>query len=801
MPPSDLADLPASGGSLLGNRVLRTEDPRLLTGAAWYLADLRFEQPLHAVFVRSDVAHGTIVSIDTSGAVGMPGVVAVWTADELAIAPHHGFARIDDAFARPPLAVERVRFVGEAVAVVFAESSTQAVDAASAVFADIDPLPAVVDPEQAMSDGAPSLFDARPGNLAVAESPDAPVDLEAISEVVVRGRYVNQRVAVASMEPHGFAAAPAPDGRLTVWASNQFPHYVQGQVAGLLGLEPSRVHLITPQVGGGFGGKAGVQHEYTVVAAAALRLGRPVVWVPTRTEDMQAMSHSRGQVQYAELGCRRDGTFTGLRVRLVGDGGAYPGIGASLPGGTRRMSQGTYAFPAIDFDVAVAATNTGPMGAYRGAGRPEATALLERLVDQASHELDIDPIELRVRNLLADEVFPFTTLTGNTYDTGRYRLPLHTAAELIGYDALRAEQRARRERGDTVQLGIGVASYVEITAGGGSAEFGKVEVHDDGSATVYAGTFSHGQGHQTAYAMLVSAQTGIPVDRITLVDGDTDRVPQGGGTGGSRSLQLGGGAVHQATEAMVARAKQLAANMLEADVADIVVDVSAGTVGVAGVPVNALTWAELAGHAASSPEGPLEGDVVFQQEGATFPFGAHIAVAEVDIETGRARLVRHVAVDDCGTVINPLLVEGQQHGGIGSGIGQALFEEVRYDVDGNPVTSNFADYGFASAAEMPSFEVHSTETPTPLNPLGAKGIGEAATIGSTPAIQNAVIDAVSHLGVRHIDMPCTPERVWAAIQAARNGNADPWREPPAVFATLPKGLRGDEDAAAAADGI
>jgi carbon-monoxide dehydrogenase large subunit len=488
-------------------------------------------------------------------------------------------------------------------------------------------------------------------------------------------------------------------------------------------------------------------------------------------------------------------------VRLVGDGGAYPGIGASLPGGTRRMSQGTYAFPAIDFDVAVATTNTGPMGAYRGAGRPEATALLERLVDQAAHELGIDPIELRVRNLLADEVFPFTTLTGNTYDSGRYRLPLHTAAELIGYDELRAEQRARRERGDTLQLGIGVASYVEITAGGGSSEFGKVEVHDDGSATVYAGTFSHGQGHQTAYAMLVSAQTGIPVDRITLVDGDTDRVPRGGGTGGSRSLQLGGSAVHQATEAMVARAKQLAATVLEADVADIVVDTTRGTIGVAGVPVNALTWAELAAHAGDSPDGPLAGDAVFSSDGASFPFGAHIAVAEVDVETGRARLLRHVAVDDCGTVINPLLVEGQQHGGIGSGVGQALFEEVRFDPDGNPVTSNFADYGLPSAAEMPSFEAHSTETPTPLNPLGAKGIGEAATIGSTPAIQNAVIDAVSHLGVRHIDMPCTPERVWAAIRAAGNGNADPWREPPAIFTRLPKGLQGDEEAAAAADGI
>lgn len=792
-------------GSLLGNRVLRTEDPRLLVGAARYLADLPFEAPLHAVFVRSQIAHGTLLGVDCDEARTMPGVVAVWTADDLGVAAHHGFGRIHDDFVRPPLATDRVRFVGEPVAVVLATSFAEAVDAAELVLADIEPLPAYVDAEAALADGAEMLFPEHGSNVAVVESPDAPLDLEAMSDVIVRGRYVNQRVAVASMEPHGFAAAPGDDGRLHVWASNQFPHYVRGQVAQALGLGPDDVHLTTPQVGGGFGGKAGIQAEYTTVAAAARRLGRPVVWVPTRTEDMQGLPHSRGQVQYAELGCRSDGRFTGLKVRLVGDGGAYPGIGASLPGGTRRMSHGTYDFPAIEFDVVVAATNTGPMGAYRGAGRPEATALLERLVDQAAHELGIDPIELRERNLLADDVFPFATLTGNVYDSGRYRLPLRTAAEAIGYDELRREQAARRERGDVVQLGIGVACYVEITAGGGSGEFGRVEVHADGSATVYCGTLSHGQGHQTAYAMIVSDLTGIPIDRIELVDGDTDRVREGGGTGGSRSLQLGGSAVQQATQAMVDRARELAARLLEADIADIVVDTTAGTLGVAGVPAQALTWGELAARAQDAEHGldgaSLDGDAVFKAEGPSFPFGAHIAVAEVDVETGRARLVRHVAVDDCGTIINPLLVEGQQHGGIGSGVGQALFEEVRFDADGNPNTSNFADYGLPSAAEMPSFETHSTVTPSPRNPLGVKGIGEAATIGSTPAIQNAVIDAVAHLGVRHIDMPCTAERVWAAIEGARRGEHRPWSEPPAIFGTLPKGSELDADAAATADSI
>jgi len=786
-------------GSILGNRVTRIEDPRLLTGSATYIADIPLDDQLHAVFVRSEIAHGTINSIDIDEALSMPGVIDVWTAAELDAAPHQGFAAIHDDFARPPLATDKVRFVGEAIAVVFAESQEEGVDAAQTVWADIDPHPAFADPEAAFASDSAPIFAGHDHNIAISESPDAPLDLDAVSDVVVRGRYVNQRIAVAPMEPHGVAAAPADDGRLTVWISNQFPHYVRFGIAAATGISRKQLHIVTPQVGGGFGGKAGMQWEYTVVALAAHRLGRAVRWIPTRTEDTQAMAHSRGQVQYAELGCRSDGTFTGLRVHLVGDGGAYPGIGAALPGGTRRMSHGTYDFPAIEFDVAVATTNTAPTGAYRGAGRPEATALLERLVDQASHELGIDPIELREKNLLGDDVFPFTTHTGNTYDSGRYRLPLRTAADEIGYDELRHEQATRRERGDTVQLGIGVASYVEITAGGGADEYGKVEINPDGSATMYVGTLNHGQGHETTYAMLVSDQTGIPIGRISLVDGDTDRVPRGGGTGGSRSLQLGGSAVQGATELVVERAKSLAAKMLEADEADIVVDTSTGTVGVAGVPVTALTWAELASHVAEADdEEPLAADTVFTQDGATFPFGAHIAVAEVDTETGEARHIRHVAVDDCGTIINRLLVEGQQHGGIGSGVGQALFEEIRFDDDANPITSNFADYGIPSAAEMPSFEVYSTETPSPLNPLGAKGIGEAATIGSTPAIQNAVIDAVSHLGVRHIDMPCTAERVWQAIEAAKSGDADPWREPPAVFATIPKGEHVDDEAAAAA---
>lgn len=792
-------------GSLLGTRVTRTEDPALLTGERRYLADLPLQRPLHAVFARSDVAHGRIRAIHTDEAAAWPGVVAVLTAAELGVAAHHGFAVVHDNFRRPPLAEGVVRFVGEPYAVVLAETLEAGTDAAETIWADVDPLPILVDPETAIAAEAPPLFGAHASNEAMVMIDRNQVDLDG-ADVVVRGRYVNQRMAVAPMEPDCAAAEPDDQGRLVFHASTQFPHGMRQQLADVLDLDPDRVRVVAPQVGGGFGGKAGVHPEHTVVAAAALRFGRPVVWVPPRTDDMKALPHSRGQVQYAELGCTRDGRFTGLRVSLVGDGGAYPTVGAMLPFGTRRMSHGTYDFPAIQFDVVVATTNTTPMGAYRGAGRPEATALLERLVDQAALELEIDPIELRLRNFLGDDAFPFRTLTGNTYDSGRYALPLRRAAEVVGYDDLRREQAQRRERDDRSLLGIGVAAYVEITAGGGTEEFGAVEVHPDGSASVFAGTFSHGQGHQTAFAMIVSDRTGIPVDRITLVDGDTDLVPTGGGTGGSRSLQLGGSAVQGATDAMIERAREVAAEMLEADVADVVVDVAAGTLGVAGVPAQALTWSEVATRAAED-DGRIRGELDFDQEGATFPFGAHIAVVEIDADTGRTRLVRHVAVDDCGVIVNPLLVEGQQHGGLAAGVGQALYEEIRFDDDGNPLTSNFAEYGIPSSAELPSFDVHSTETPTPLNPLGAKGIGEAATIGATPAVQNAVVDALSHLGVRHVDLPCTPERVWRAIRDAEAGALpSPWREPPQAFSRLraeaaSRPERREEADTSAADGI
>jgi carbon-monoxide dehydrogenase large subunit len=781
-----------NGGSILGTRVVRTEDPALLLGHAKFMADLDFPNKLHAVFVRSEVAHGTLGPIHTEDAESMTGVVDILTASDLGVAPHHGFTKVHDDFARPPLAEGRVRFVGEPIAVVLAETFEQGEDAAHLIWAEIEPLPVLTDPEDALAVGAELIFPGHGSNEAVIKT-DKPRTNFNDADYLVRGRYVNQRLAVVPMEPDCAAAEVDKHGRLTLWASTQMPHILHEQIAAALAMPKRSIRVVTPQVGGGFGGKAGIHPEYSVVAASAIRTGRPVVWIPPRSDDMKALPHSRGQIQYAELGCTTNGEFTGLRVRLVGDAGAYPSVGAFLPMGTRSMAQGTYSFPTIEFDVAVAVTNTTPMGAYRGAGRPEATAMLERLVDQAALESGIDPIEIRRRNLLGDDVFPYTTFTGNVYDSGRYMLPLERAAEIVGYDQLRAEQADRRERGDRVLLGIGVAAYVEITAGGDDGEFGAIEVHSDGSATVFAGTQSHGQGHQTTYAMLVSDQTGIPVGQITLVDGDTDRVRTGGGTGGSRSIQLGGSAIRGATELMVAKAKKLAALILEADVADIVVDTAAGTVGVAGVPAQALTWGELADRSSSLGE-PLNGEFDFAQDGATYPFGAHIAVVEVDSETGLTRLIRHVAVDDCGTVINPLLVEGQQHGGVAAGVGQALYEEIRFDVHGNPITSNLADYGIPTAAELPSLEVASTETPTTLNPLGAKGIGEAATVGSTPAVQNAVIDACAHVGVRHIDMPCSPERVWRALRDAQAGTLeDSWHEPPDIFDRLREAKRLSKD--------
>ncbi|MGH3392034.1 MAG: xanthine dehydrogenase family protein molybdopterin-binding subunit [Actinomadura sp.] len=800
-----------SAGRAGGRAVRRVEDPDLLRGRARYVDDLRIAGTLHMAFLRSPLAHAVIGGIDVSDALEAPGVVAAYTAADLGIPRFHGFITLNEACARPPLAEGKVRFVGDPVVAVVAETRAAAVDALEHVDVDYEPLPAVIDPEEALAEGAPLQFEELGSNMAAGVREPDGTDPLAGADVVVRGRFVNQRVAVVPMEGNAITVVPGGDGSprptdpdrppgdphdVTVYVSTQMPHGFRRIAAKLFDLEPERMRVIAPHVGGGFGGKAGVTAEHAVAIAAARVLGRPVSWVETRSENMVAMPHGRGQVQYVELGLTHDGTIVGLRCRMVGDAGAYAGFGGALVlGSTYSMAQGVYRIPAIGYEAVAALTNTTPMGAFRGAGRPEAAAFLERIMDMAAAELKLDPVEIRRRNLLPPDVFPYTTEVGTVYDSGDYAAPLDEALRVAGYGELRAEQAARRERGDARLLGIGVSTYVEVT-GGGSGEYAAVEVHEDGTATIAVGTSAHGQGHDTSFSMIVADRLGIPMESVRVVQSDTAVVPRGGGTGGSRSLQLGGNAVNKAAVEVVDRARRLAASLLEANADDIVVT-GEGHVGVRGVPSAALSWSELATAALEEGE-PLAATLDFTQEGATFPFGAHVAVVEVDTETGLVEPVRHVAVDDCGRVLNSLIVAGQQHGGVVQGMAQALWEEYVYDAAGNPLTTTLVDYGMPSAAEVPGLEVSNTETPTPLNPLGAKGIGESATVGSTPAIQNAVVDALSHLGVRHIDMPCTPERVWRAIQDAENGTwPAPWREPPAVFTTLP--VRGAAERPDAAD--
>jgi carbon-monoxide dehydrogenase large subunit len=783
-------------GSILGTAVRRVEDRELITGASTYVGNLALEGVLHLAFVRSPLAHAVITGIDTSAAAAAPGVVAVLTAADLDLPAHAGLFVVNPDILRPPLATDRVRFVGEAVAVVVAETKAAAVDAVELVEVDYDPLPAVVDMEAALEPGAELQFPELGSNLAAGQrSPDG--DVLADADVVVRARLVNQRVAVMPMEGNAIAVRPGgpdTDHDLTIWVSTQMPHGFRAQAATLFGLDEERVRVIAPHVGGGFGGKAGMIAEHTVAVGVARALGRPVSWVETRSENLVSMPHGRGQVAYYELGLTRDGAITGLRARVVGDSGAYAGFGGALVfASTHTMATGVYRVPKLAFDGAVALTNTTPMGAFRGAGRPEAAAHIERMVDLAAAELGMDPAELRRRNFIRPDEFPYTTLSGVQYDVGDYDMALREALRLVDYEKVREEQAARREAGDPVQIGIGISVYVEITAGAGD-EYGSVTVHADGSATVSAGTSGHGQGHPTAFAMLVSDRLGIPMEKIRFVQSDTAEVPRGGGTGGSRSLQMAGNAIRAAADDVLEQGRKRAAAMLEASVDDVQLTED-GTFGVAGVPSVTLTWAQVASGAEAEGE-RLAAGLDFHQDGATFPFGAHVSVVEVDTDTGRVTPLRHVAVDDCGRVLNPLIVEGQQHGGLAQGIAQALYEEVVYDADGQPLTGTLADYRMPSAADLIAFETANPETPTPLNPLGAKGIGESATVGSTPAVQNAVVDALSVFGVRHVDLPCTPERVWRAVQDARAGrSADPWREPPAVFAELPVREQGDGGAA------
>lgn len=740
--------------------VLRLEDDGLLRGVRHYLADLHVDGMLHAVFVRSPVAHGRLRSVDATGATAAPGVVAVFTAADLGLGLLAAHPFLPERHDRPPLATEVVRHVGDPVAVVVADTVAHATDAAELVVVDVDELEPVVDLDRALAAEGPA-FEHRSGDAD---------EVLAGADVVVRSRFWNNRVATAPMEPDGALGVPEADGGLTVWCSTQTVHKVRDAIAASLEVDPGAVRVRAPHVGGGFGGKFEPSPETIVVAAVARRLGAPVRWVQTRTENLVGMPHGRAMRQDVALGLRADGRVTGLWAELVGDAGGHPMIGALMPNATLMMLPGTYRFERAGGVGRAASTTTTPLGAYRGAGRPEACALLERVLDIAARRLGMDPVELRRVNLVPPDAFPYTSATGMPYDSGNYRACLDGVVELLGYDELRAEQEARRAAGSRSLLGVGVAMWIDCTPMNRPGEYARVELDTDGGGGVRAvvrdGANDQGQAHRSTWALLLHRVLGVPLECVDLELGDTARVPHGLGTGSARSLMLAGGAVDQAGHEVLATARQIAAGLLEAAPADVVVTAE-GRLGVVGTLSRSVSWAEVIDAAGA----PLVAAVDFEQSGPTFPAGCHGAVVSVDADTGAVTLERFVAVDDCGVAINPAVVTGQQHGGMVQGIAQALYEEIVYDEWANPLTANFATYSIPSSAEVPSIEAHRIETPSPVNPLGAKGIGQAGAIGSTPAVQNAVVDAVAHLGVTHIDLPLTPERVWRAISSATGPGA------------------------------
>jgi aerobic carbon-monoxide dehydrogenase large subunit len=756
--------------SVMGQRVRRREDPRFLTGKGSYVDDQRIEGALHVQFVRSYEAHARILGIDAAGALAVPGTQVFTAADvDLPLFAPPPLIPIDPQMFRPPIAGEKVRFVGDIVAVVLSETPEEAHDAAELVSVEYEPLPVVTDIRDAERDDV-LLFEGLGTNTCLhvpVQDPD-PHIFDGC-DVVISATVESQRLSALPLEPRATIAEFGDDGRLTIWLSTQTPHTDKTVLGLCLGLEPNQVRVIGPDVGGGFGGK-GLDVEDVILGWLARATARPVRWTESRSENLVAMHHGRAQQIDLELGGSRDGVVAALRLKILQDAGAYPGIGSFLPNLTAMMASGVYRIAKIEADVRSVVTNTTPTGAVRGAGRPEATQMIERAMDIYAAAVSLDPTEVRRRNFISSDSFPVTTASGAHYDCGDYGRALDLALEKAGYEELRREQARSRENGSLLQLGIGVSAYVEITNGINETEYGAVAITADGEAIVRTGSFSQGQGHETTFAQIVADRIGLPIEKITVLKGDTDTVPRGTGTYGSKSTQIGGAAARKASEILVDKAKELAADELEASPEDMVLDSEQGRFHVAGAPEPGLAWAELATRLDRDgriDELSVEAD--FEPVQPTFPFGAHVAVVEVDTETGSVHLRRLIAVDDAGTLINPLVAEGQVHGGVAAGIAQALFEELRYDEHGNPQNANLVTYAMPAATELPMFEVVEMQTPTPVNPLGAKGIGESGTIGATPAVQSAVIDAVSHLGVRHIDMPANGQRVWEALREAGSG--------------------------------
>jgi carbon-monoxide dehydrogenase large subunit len=752
--------------NLIGQRIRRREDPRLVTGRGQFVDDLRLPGALHAAFVRSPWAHARITGIDTGEAAGSDGA-RVFTADDLGLggqAPA-SWLGLDENWSRPYLASEKVRFAGEPVAVVLAENRERAADAAELVSVDYEPLPVVTDASDALADEV-LLFEGAGTNVCASRSPEDGAGLLDGCEVISEGVVTSQRISACPIEPRVTAVRPEDDGRITVWLSSQTPHSDRDELAEIFARPPESIRVIAPDVGGGFGAKS-LSMEDVVLVRLALLTGHPIRWTETRSENLVTMGHGRGSRMEFRMGGRCDGTIEALALRILGDAGAYPGVGAVLPNLTARMACGVYRIARFEADIRSVVTNTTPTGAVRGAGRPEAMQVVERAIDVFASELGLDPAEVRRRNFIPPNAFPYTTPAGASYDSGRYADALDLALDRAGYDELRHEQARRRAGGSPDQLGIGLSTYVEITNGGSEAEFGAVEITNDGQAIVRTGSSSHGQGHETTFAQIVADRLGLPLEKITVLRSDTDAVPRGTGTYGSKSVQLGGVAAAQASDRVVERARELAAEELEASVEDMILDLDTGRFHVTGAPRPALSWSDLAGLLSERNRlVELAAEVDLEGSRPSFPFGAHVAVVEVDTETGSVTLRRMITVDDAGRIINPLLAEGQVHGGVAAGIAQALFEELAYDEDGNPLNANLVSYCMPGASELPSFEASTMETPTPVNSLGAKGIGEAGTIGATPAVHNAVIDALAPYGVKHIEMPLGSERVWRALQAA-----------------------------------
>lgn len=776
----------------IGARIKRREDPRLITGQATYVDDLRLPGMLYMSVLRSMHAHARLGAIDTTKARELAGVVAVVTAEDLKgkigsvpcpseipglKIPH-----------QPVLAEGKVRYVGEPIAAVVATSRYVARDAIDLIEVDYDPLEAAVDVEKSAESGAPVLFEEFGDNIAYRLPVANPAVDEAFKQAdkVVKLRIEQQRVIPMAMEPRGVVAQWDPGQKsLTVWSSTQVPHLLRSQLAESLKLPEIKVRVIAPEVGGGFGAKLNVYREDLLVPFLSMKLRKPVKWTQARREDFAATTHGRGQVEYVEVACKQDGTMTAMRAKIYADLGAYlQFFTAGIAGFTSLLMHGCYKIPAIAWETVAVFTNKMSTDAYRGAGRPEAAFMAERLADEIAAELGLDPVAVRRKNFIPKEAFPYPTPGGLMFDSGDYEKSLAKALEIVDYDRLRKEQAELRKQGR--YLGIGVSTYVEICGLGpsvllppklkaGGWESSTVRVDPSGTVTVLTGISPHGQGQETSFAQIVADELGVGIDDVLVLHGDTAIVQAGVGTFGSRGTALGGTALVMALDKVKAKIKTIASHMMEAPPENL--ELGGGNVYLKGSPDKAIPLARVVeaafGMKAGIPdlEPGLEANAFYEPNNCLFPFGAHVAVVEVDPETGQVKFRRYVAVDDCGNVINPMLVEGQVHGGIAQGIGQALYEVAVYDESGQLVSGSLMDYAVPKAAMIPTLELDSTVTPTPVNPLGVKGVGEAGTIGSTPAVVNAVIDALRPLGVKSIDMPLWPEKIWRAIQAAEGGQA------------------------------